>query len=86
MPETVSAPDGTWAQVLLKLGEMGQDIAVIKSDLKDLPGLSERLRQVELTLERGQGGRDLASRAIAIVALVVTLAAAAAAWVAVARR
>lgn len=86
MPDSNPAPDGTWAQVLLKLGEMGQDIAVIKADLKDLPSLSERIRQVELALERGQGGRDLVSRATAIAAVIVALAAAVAVWVAVARR
>ena len=85
-PDPGLAPAGTWAQVLIKLGEMATDIAVIKSDLKDLPGVTERLRQVELALERNQGSRDLVSRVTAIAAVVITLAAAVAAWVAVARR
>lgn len=86
MPDTGPAPEGTWATILLKLGAMGEDIAVIKSGLANLPGLAERLRQVELSLERNQGGRDLLSRVLAIAGVVIAVAAAAAAWKAVAGR
>lgn len=84
MPDTGSAPDGTWAQVLIKLGEMAVDIGQVRTRLESWADIPERLRQVELTQERSQGSRDSLSRVLAIAGVILGLAAAAAAWAAVA--
>jgi hypothetical protein len=69
---TVPPDDGVQAQILIKLGEMGTELAVIGERLKDIPDHEARLR----VLERARWP-------LPTVAVVVSLGAGVAAWVAV---
>ena len=86
MPPDTS-PDSTQSQILIKLGAMGEDIAVIKDRMvllqdheqrirelrSDVPvNLTGRLGAMELAAAQNQGSRDVVSR---VWASAATLAA-----------
>ena len=70
----MTMPDGSdsaqGAQILLKLGELGADMAVVKERLKDVPNLTDRLRAVELAQAENKGSRDVQARLWAAVAVL----------------
>jgi hypothetical protein len=68
---TLPPDDGVPAQILIKLGEMGAQLAVIAEQLKDIPDHEARLR----VLERARWP-------LPTVALVASVGAGIAAWVA----
>jgi len=47
MPNT--GEDGTLAQILIKLGELGTQVAVLGEKMNDLPDHESRLRYLERT-------------------------------------
>jgi hypothetical protein len=59
-PAPVSS-DAMLAQVLLKLGEISTDVAVIKNDLKDLPDHEVRIRSLETSRAKIYGAAALMS-------------------------
>lgn len=85
MPDSEqSSANGIQAQVLIKLGEIGTDVAVIKSQLTILPDHEQRIREntaALLTLQTAQNtSRDMLSRILAVLAVVASLAAVASVW------
>lgn len=67
--------DGTIAQVLIKLGEVGAQLAVISEQLKAIPDHEARLRKLES-----------ARWPVPTVAAVASVGSVVAAWVAVVHR
>lgn len=79
MPEsTVGTVDGIGATILLELGRIGKDVAVITEAMKAVPDHETRLRSLETQAAQDKGGKDVWAR----VAGGLAIAAAAASGVA----
>lgn len=80
----MNAPDtmqeGTQAQILLKLGAMGEDIAVIKDRLSAVGDHEQRIRQLEHDAAQSQGSKDLVSRIWATLATAAAVGSAVVAY------
>lgn len=72
--------DGQNAQVLMKLGEMGAQLAVINEKLSTLPDHESRLRSLEALAQQTRGGRDTVSRWLGGVSALAAAGAVAAAF------
>lgn len=79
-PGTDGSADGITAQVLIKLGEIATDVAVIKATLAILPDHEQRIRAAETELAKQSGSRDLTSRVFAAVAVLASIAAIVSVW------
>ena len=79
MPET---NDGTLAQILVELGKVSTQVAVIGEQLKAIPDHEQRIRANEAKLSQleatRQAGRDWWARVVAGVAVIAACAATAA--------
>ena len=63
-----AAPDAMQSQILIKLGAMGEDLAVIKDRMGALKDHEDRIRQLERDNSEGRGKKDLVSRVWATAA------------------
>lgn len=76
-------PDSTQSQILIELGKLSAQVAMIQERLKDVPDLMNRVRGVELAQAENRGSRDVAARVWASLAAVMAAGSTAAAWVAI---
>lgn len=81
--------EGTQAQILLKLGEISTQVAVITQKLEAIPDHEQRIRANERAIStlrvEQKTSRDTASRLWAAGASAAAVGSGIAAWVAVAR-
>jgi hypothetical protein len=61
MPPDSTSPDG-YATILVEIGKLQTQVAVMDERLKEVPGLMQRMREVELAQAQASGYRDNTAR------------------------
>ncbi len=73
-------PDSVSSQILVEVGKLQAQVAVMDERLKSVPDHEARLRHLERESAQVQGGRDWAARVPAWAGMVIAAGAVAAAY------